>query len=69
MVVFGYEWKRSRKYIFIWAIAVAVCVFVMTPVYYEMIGMTDSLPENFAQGGFFETLGVSLALLQEHLGM
>ena len=63
MVVFGYEWKRSRKYIFIWAIAVAVCVFVMTPVYYEMIGMTDSLPENFAQGGFFETLGVSLALL------
>lgn len=69
MVVFRYEWKRSQKYILGWAVAAAVCVFVMTPVYYEMIGMTDSLPESFAQGGFFETLGVSLALLQESLGM
>jgi len=41
----------------------------MTPVYYAMIGAADSLPASFAQGGFFETLGVSLALLQEPLGM
>lgn len=69
MVVFQYEWKRSRKYILIWAVVLAVCIFSMTPVYYGMIGMTDSLPENFAQGGFFETVGVSLDLLMKPLGM
>ncbi len=69
MEIFRYEWKRSRKYILIWAVVASICIFVMTPVYYEMIGRTDSLPENFAQGVFFEAIGVSLALLQEPLGM
>ena len=69
MVVFQYEWKRSKKSILIWAIVLAVCIFFMTPVYYGLIGMTDSLPENFAQGGFFETVGVSLDLLMKPLGM
>lgn len=69
MVVFRAEWKRSRISIGIWAAAVAVGIFVMTPVYYAMIGAADSLPVNFAQGGFFEALGISLALLQEPLGM
>jgi len=69
MVVFRYEWKRSRRYILIWAAVLAVSIFSMTPVYYGMIGATGELPENFAQGGFFETVGVSLALLMEPLGM
>lgn len=69
MVVFQYEWKRSQKYILIWAIVLAACIFFMTPVYYGMIGAADSLPENFAQGGFFETAGVSLDLLMNPLGM
>lgn len=69
MVVFQYEWKRSRKYILIWAVVLAVCIFFMTPVYYGMIGDVDSLPENFAQDGFFETLGTSLDLLTKPLGM
>lgn len=69
MVVFQYEWKRSRKYILIWAVVIAVCIFFMTPVYYRLIGTPEELPAGFAQGGFFETLGVSLALLKEPLGM
>jgi len=69
MTVFRYEWKRSRKYILIWAAVLAICVFGMTPVYYGMIGTTDSLPENFTQGGFFEALGISLTLLRDHIGM
>lgn len=69
MVVFQYEWKRSKKYILIWVIVLAACIFIMTPVYYSLIGMTDSLPVNFAQGGFFETVGVSLDLLMKPLGM
>ena len=32
MVVFQYEWKRSKKSILIWAIVLAVCIFFMTPV-------------------------------------
>ncbi len=69
MVVFRYEWKRNRKYILIWAVALAVCIFCMTPVYYGMIETPETLSENFTQGGFFETVGVSLALLMEPLGM
>ena len=69
MVVFRYEWKRNRKYILIWAAVLAVCIFCMTPVYYGMIEAPETLPENFTQGGFFETLGVSLTLLTAPLGM
>lgn len=69
MVVFRYEWKRNRNYILIWAAALAVCIFCMTPVYYGMIETPEALPENFTQGGFFETVGVSLSLLMEPLGM
>lgn len=69
MVVFRYEWKRSRNYCLTWAVTLAVCIFVMTPVYYGMLGTADSLPAGFGEGGFLETLGLSLALLQEPLGM
>lgn len=69
MVVFRYEWKRNQKYILIWVVALAVCIFCMTPVYYGMIETPETLSENFTQGGFFETVGVSLALLMEPLGM
>lgn len=69
MVVFRNEWKQNRRYIFLWAIALAVSIFFMTPVYYGMIGAADVLPADFAQGGFFETVGISLELLTEPLGM
>jgi len=69
MVIFRYEWKRNRKYILIWAAVLAVSIFFMTPVYYDMIGTPGGLSENFAQGGFFETVGVSLSMLTEPLGM
>ncbi len=29
MTVFHYEWKRSRKYILIWGLSLAVCIFSM----------------------------------------
>ncbi len=69
MVVMRYEWKRSRNYILIWTAATALCVFCMAPVFQRLIGTPEELPEGFAQGGFFETLGVSLALLKEPLGV
>lgn len=69
MTVFHYEWKRSRKYILIWGLSLAVCIFSMIPVYYSMIETPELLPKNIAEGGFFETVGISLALLLEPLGM
>ena len=69
MTVFHYEWKRSRKYILIWGLSLAVCIFSMIPVYYSMIETPELLPKNFAEGGFFETVGISLALLLEPLGL
>ena len=69
MLIFRFEWKRTRTYILIWAAALAVCIFSMTPVYYDMIETAGTLPSGFTQGGFWETLDVSLTLLMEPLGM
>ena len=69
MQIFRFEWKRSQKYILIWAAALAVCIFSMTPVYYGMVETAGTLPAGFAQGGFFETVGVSLELLTKPMGM
>ena len=53
MQIFRFEWKRSQKYILIWAAALAVCIFSMTPVYYGMVETAGTLRTGFAQGGFF----------------
>ena len=63
------ELKQSRKYILIWSVSLAICIFSMTPVYYGMVETAGTLPTGFAQGGFFETVGVSLDLLTMPLGM
>lgn len=69
MLIFRFEWKRMQKYILIWAAALAICIFSMTPVYYGMVETAGTLPTGFTQGGFFETVGVSIELLTEPLGM
>lgn len=70
MLIFRFEWKRKRKYILIWAAVLAICIFSMTPLYYEITQQAEMLPDRFAQGGFFEALGVSLDfLLTKPLGM
>jgi len=69
MQIFRFEWKRSQKYILIWAVALALCIFSMTPVYYGMVETVGTLPTGFAQGGFFETVGISLELLTKPMGM
>ena len=54
MQIFRFEWKRSQKYILIWATALAVCIFFMTPVYYGHGGNSGGrCRQDFAQGGFF----------------
>ena len=40
MVIFKYELKRHRKYILGWAIALALCVFLMTPTYYSFMDVS-----------------------------
>lgn len=69
MQILRYEWMRMRSYILIWAAVIAACIFSMTPIYYGMIGTADTLPADFAKGGFFEAVGVSLELLTEPLGI
>lgn len=69
MIVFRYEWKRNRKYILIWAVSVAACIFIMTPVYNSMVGSIDTLPPALRHNGFLVSLGMSLELLQTPIGM
>ena len=40
MIILKYELKRHRKYILGWAIALALCVFVMTPTYYSFMDVS-----------------------------
>ena len=52
MQIFRFEWKRSQKYILIWAVALALCIFSMTPVYYGMVETAGTLPT----GSFLQSL-------------
>ena len=44
MVILKYELKRHRKYILGWAIALALCVFVMTAYLLQLFGCFHRRP-------------------------
>lgn len=69
MVVFQYEWKRNRRYILTWAVSLAACIFIMTPVYNSMVGTGDALPAGLKNHGFLVSLGMSVEMLQTPFGM
>ena len=52
MVIFKYELKNHRKYILSWAFALAICIFMMTPVYYSLFGGAES-----TSNPLYDTLG------------
>ena len=42
MVIFKYELKNHRKYILSWTITLAICIFIMIPIYYSLLGSAES---------------------------
>ena len=70
MVILKYELKRHRKYILGWAIALALCVFVMTPTYYSFMDVsTGDLYETLGTSDFYKGVGVSMEYLTSPLGI
>ena len=67
MVIFKYELRNHAKYIFTWAIALAVCIFLMIPVYYSLLNGAESsanpLYETLGSSDFFQSTGVSMEYL------
>ena len=60
MIILKYELKRHRKYILGWAIALALCVFVMTPTYYSFMDVsTGDLYETLGTSDFYKGVGAS----------
>ena len=51
MVILKYELRRHRTYILGWAIALAACIFFMTPTYYSFL--------DAASVELFETMGTT----------
>ena len=70
MIILKYELKRHRKYILGWAIALALCVFVMTPTYYSFMDVsTGDLYETLGTSDFYKGVGVSMEYLTSPLGI
>lgn len=71
MILFGYEWKRYRKYILGWAVAVALCIFGMTPLYYSMMegASSGTLYQTIGDSDFFRSVGLSSQYLTSPLGI
>lgn len=73
MVIFKYEMKNHIKYILSWSVALAVCIFVMIPVYYSMLGGAESssnpLYATLGNSDFFQSIGFSLDYLTTPLGI
>lgn len=72
MVILKYEIRNHAKYIFVWAIALAVCIFLMIPVYYSLLNGAESsanpLYETLGSSNFFQSVGVSVEYLTAPLG-
>lgn len=69
MIILRYELRRYRTYIIVWSLALAACIFVLTPVYNSMMQGADSISARFGNGGFLTALGVSMELLKLPIGM
>ena len=73
MVIFKYEMRNHRKYIWGWAISLAVCIFLMIPVYYSLLGGAEStanpLYDMLGETDFFQSIGVSMEYLTAPLGI
>lgn len=73
MVIFKYEIKNHRKYIFTWAMALSVCIFIMIPIYYSLLGGAEStsnpLYDVLGETDFFQSIGVSMEYLTAPLGI
>ncbi len=73
MVIFKYEMRNHRRYIWGWAISLAVCIFLMIPVYYSLLGGAEStanpLYDMLGETDFFPSIGVSMEYLTAPLGI
>ena len=70
MVIFKYELKNHRKYILGWAIALALCIFLMTPTYYSFLDAASvELFETMGTTDFYRSVGVSMEYLTSPLGI
>lgn len=73
MIIFKYELKRHRSYILTWALAVALCIFVMIPAYYGLMSgvqsTVNSIFESAGASSFFQSAGVSREYLTQPLGI
>lgn len=67
MVIFKYEMKHYFKYIVSWSVALAVCIFVMIPLYYSLLSGAESndnpLYGTLGSTDFFQNIGFSLDYL------
>ncbi|MCX0403892.1 ABC transporter permease subunit [Clostridium perfringens] len=73
MIIFKYEMKQFRKYILGWSLALAICIFVMTPVYYGLFNSagetSNTLYETLGNSSFFQSIGISRGFMTEPLGV
>ncbi|MDO5411796.1 MAG: ABC transporter permease subunit [Lachnospiraceae bacterium] len=72
MIIFKYELRRHRKYIWGWAITLAVCILVMTPAYYSFMDVaqsSNSLYETLSTSDFYKSIGVSMEYLTSPMGI
>ena len=70
MVILKYELKRHRTYILGWAIALALCIFLMTPTYYSFLDAASvELFETMGTTDFYRSVGVSMEYLTSPLGI
>ena len=70
MGILKYELKRHRTYILGGTIALAVCIFLMTPTYYSFLDAASvELFETMGTTDFYRSVGVSMEYLTSSLGI
>ena len=67
MVIFKYELKNHRKYILSWTITLAICIFIMIPIYYSLLGSAESssnpLYDTLGKTDFFQSMHMQIHII------
>lgn len=69
MTIFKFELKQLSVSMFLWSIILGVLIFLMTPVYIDMLTGTDmSNLSELSNQGYYETMGTNMQILSTPLG-
>lgn len=69
MVIFKFEMIQLKKSIIIWSVILSISIYLMLPVYINMIANAANGMESLGDNSFFESIGLNMDVLLDPMGI